>query len=307
MFKRMTILNVALLGAALASAQIATADEAFKPGSVSGKIFGNAYSQVAPVPDRQVQVVYYRPNGLGSRQGAANVYVDREFHAALLPGGFSAFCVAPGQHSLGAYVNDAPQYKGKSTDVFSAELDGGKTYFLRVREDGYGAPQAVTRAEAERELQGTHRQVQALSRASTVLACDYLPMEQVQFKEYALSGDVLFAFGKSGTRDITARGRDAIGDLIAQLKRENANLSSIEVVGHTDPIGSASSNYALGLKRAQTVRRLLVDGGLASGSITANSAGADQPISSGCDGSRSAQIACYATDRRVVVRVNTQQ
>ena len=42
MFKRMTILNVALLGAALASAQIATADEAFKPGSVSGKIFGKS-------------------------------------------------------------------------------------------------------------------------------------------------------------------------------------------------------------------------------------------------------------------------
>ncbi|NWD46021.1 OmpA family protein, partial [Pseudomonas yamanorum] len=295
MFKRMTILNVALLSAALASAQFASADEAFKPGSVSGKIFGAAYSQVAPVAERQTQVVYYRPTGMDSRQGAANVYIDREFHTALMPGGYTTFCVAPGQHSLGAYVNDAPQYKGKSTDVFSADLDGGKTYFLRVREDGYGAPQAVTRADAERELMGTRQQVQALSRASTVQACDNLPMApQAQFKEYALSGDVLFAFSKSGTRDITSMGRDAIGDLIAQLKRENTNLNGIEVIGHTDAIGSASANYALGMQRAQTVRRLLVDGGLSSSAVTASSAGADQPISQGCYGSRSAQIACYA-------------
>jgi hypothetical protein len=42
------ILSVALLGTALACVHITTADEAFKPGSVSVKILGNAYSQVAP-------------------------------------------------------------------------------------------------------------------------------------------------------------------------------------------------------------------------------------------------------------------
>lgn len=306
MFKRKTFINVALLSAALASAQFATAEE-FKPGTVAGKTFGNAYSQVAPVPDRQVQVVYYRPNSMGTRQGAAHVYVDREFHAALTPGGFSAFCVAPGQHSLGAYVNDAPQYKGKSTDVFSASLEGGKTYFLRVREDGYGAPQAVTREEAERELSATRQQVQALSRASAVMACDYQPMAQPQFKDYALSGDVLFAFGKSGTPDMSYQGREAIRQLAAQLKLENTHLNGIEVIGHTDPIGSASANHLLGLKRAQTVRGLLLSEGLPAGKITASSAGSDQPVSNGCYGSRAEQIACHSPDRRVVVRVDTQR
>ncbi|MGF6401543.1 OOP family OmpA-OmpF porin [Pseudomonas frederiksbergensis] len=307
MFKRITFLNIAVLSAALASAQFATAEE-FKPGSVSSKVFGAQYSPVAPVADRQVQVVYYRASGMGTQQGAAHVYVDREFHAGLLPGGYTAFCVAPGNHSLGAYVKDAPQYKGKSTDVFSANLDGGKTYFLRVNEDGYGAPQAITRADAERELSGMRMQVQALSRASTVQACGYLPMvAQPQYKDYALAGDVLFAFGKSGYQDITFQGREAIRQLVTQLKQENANLDRVEVVGHTDPIGSQASNHLLGLKRAQTVRRMLLEGGLPASAVSASSAGSDQPVTNGCYGSRSEQIACYAEDRRVVVRVDTQR
>lgn len=306
MFKRITVLNVAVLSMALASAQFATAEE-FKPGAVSGKIFGTQYAPVAPVADRQVQVVYYRANAMGTQQGAAHVYVDREFHAGLLPGGYSSFCVAPGNHSLGAYVKDAPQYKGKTTDVFSASLDGGKTYFLRVREDGYGAPQAVARVDAERELSGMRMQVQALSRASTVQACDYQPMPVAQYKDYALSGDVLFAFGKSGYQDITSGGRAAIRQLVTQLKQENANLDGIEVIGHTDPIGSASSNHLLGLKRAQTVRRMLLEGGLPASAVVASSAGSDQPVTSGCYGSRAEQVACHAPDRRVVVRVDTQR
>lgn len=305
MFKRITVFNAALLSLALASAPFATA-EGFTPGAVSSKVFGNQYMPVTPVSDRQVQVVYYRSSAMGTQQGAAHVYVDREFHAGLLPGGYSAFCVAPGNHSLGAYVKDAPQYKGKTTDVFSASLDGGKTYFLRVREDGYGAPQAVTRVEAERELAGMRKQVQALSRASTVQACDYQAMPVAQFKDYAVSGDVLFAFGKSGYQDITHQGREAIRQLVTRLKQENANLDRIEVVGHTDAIGSAAANRTLGLKRAQTVRRLLLDGGLPSSAVSASSAGADQPVSNGCYGSRSEQIACYAADRRVVVRVDTR-
>ncbi|AZC83981.1 OmpA family protein [Pseudomonas chlororaphis] len=306
MFKRITVLNVVVLGVALASAQFATAEE-FKPGTVSGKVFGTQYTPVAPVADRQVQVVYYRASGMGTQQGAAHVYVDREFHTGLLPGGYSAFCVTPGNHSLGAYVKDAPQYKGKSTDVFSANLEGGKTYFLKVREDGFGAPQAIARVDAERELAGMRMQVQALSRASTVQACDYQPISMAQYKDYALSGDVLFAFGKSGYQDITFKGREAIRQLITQLKQENANLDRVEVVGHTDPIGSAASNHLLGLKRAQTVRRMLLDGGLPASSVTASSAGSDQPVSDGCYGSRAEQIACYAADRRVVVRVDTQR
>ena len=305
MFKRITVLNAALLSVALASAQFATAEE-FKAGSVAGQVFGNGYSAVTPASDGQAQVVYYR-SGSSQQPGAAHVYVDSEFHTGLLPGGYSAFCVVPGSRTLGAYLNDAPRYIGKNVDLYSANLEGGKTYFLKVREDGSGAPQAVSREQAERELVGSRAQVQVLSRASKVQQCNNLPMapvQAVQFKDYALSGDVLFAFGKSGYQDISHRGRTAISELVAQLHREHAKLERIEVVGHTDPIGSYAANQTLGLKRAQTVRRLLVDGGLPSTAITTRSAGSSEPVTDECYGGKAEQVACNAPNRRVVVRVD---
>jgi OOP family OmpA-OmpF porin len=299
MFKHTTIFHVALLSVALYSAPSAMAEGA------SPKAFGNQYTAVAPVSTGQAQVVYYRSPAASVQAGAANVYVDREFQSALLPGGYTAFCVEPGQHTLGAYLNDAPQYRGKNTDVYSAQLAGGMTYFLKVSEGASTAPQAVPRAQAETELAATRQQVHALSRASHVVACDYQPVPATApFKDYSLSGDVLFAFGKSGYADISVSGRKAIRDLISQLRSEHANLEQIEVIGHTDAIGKPAANHALGLKRAQTVRRLLLDGGLASTHINASSAGSSEPVSSDCQGSRAEQVACYAPDRRVVVRVD---
>ena len=139
------------------------------------------------------------------------------------------------------------------------------------------------------------------------LGADVDLLAQARFKDYVLASDVLFAFGKSGYRDMTFRGHEAIRALAAQLKQDQVKLDHIEVIGHTDPIGSQASNQVLGLKRAQTVRRLLLQSGLSSSSITASSAGSDESVSQSCEGSRAEQIACYAEDRRVVVRVNTQR
>lgn len=298
MFKSTTLFQIALLGLTFSGA----------PNVMAVEAFGNQYTPVAPVSAAQAQVVYYRAATMGAQSGAAHVYVDREFHTGLLPGGYTAFCVAAGSHTLGAYLHDAPQYKGKNINVYAANLEGGKTYFLKAGEGANGAPQAVKRVDAERELAGSRQQIQALSRASSVQACDYQPAPvAAPYKDYALSGDVLFSFGKSGYADISTQGRQAIRDLISQLKSENASLEYIEVIGHTDPIGSPSANQALGLKRAQTVRHLLIDGGLQASAIKASSAGSSEPASGGCSGSRAEQVACYAQDRRVVVRVEVRR
>lgn len=304
MLKFPMLCGAALFGIVFFHVPSSSAEEGAAPVASA---FGKQFADLAPVSAFQSQVVYYRPNGVGLRAGAANVYVDREFHTALLPGGFTAFCVAPGQHSLGAYVNDAPKYAGKTSDVYSTQLEAGKTYFLQVREDGYGAPLPVTRDAAQGPLATTRTQVHALSRASTVVACDYQPMPAVaKHKDYALSSDVLFAFGKSGVSDMTSGGRMAIRTLVAQLQKDDVKLDRIQVIGHTDPIGSAASNQLLGLKRAQTVRRLLVENGLSSNAVSASSVGASEADAFGCELlKRSEQIGCYSEDRKVVVRVNT--
>ncbi|MFJ2713267.1 hypothetical protein ACIOZM_20620 [Pseudomonas sp. NPDC087346] len=163
MFKLSSLFHGALIGMALSTA----------PPVMAVQAFGDQYIPVAPVSAGQAQVVYYRSATVGAQNGALHVYVDREFHAGLLPGGYTAFCVAPGSHTLGAYLNDAPDYKGKNTELYSAHLEGGMTYFLKAGEGANGVPQAVKRADAEKELASMHKQIQALSRASSVRACDY--------------------------------------------------------------------------------------------------------------------------------------
>ena len=263
--------------------------------------YGQAYQPGMGVGKQQAQVIYYRTADVAGETGA-HIYVDGEFHNSLLPNSFTRFCVAPGDHRLGAFDKDAPDYKGKSSATHLT-LVGGKTYFMKVSENADGRPEAVSEAQAEAALKGLRQQVHVLSRASAVQSCQLQP----EYKDYVLSGDVLFKFGKSDRRDMTAAGRKAVGALIAQLHQDRVNLNSITVIGHTDPIGKESANLMLGARRASTVREMLIDGGLPAANIQATSAGSSQPMVESCSGSRQAQIACYAPDRRVVVRVKPQQ
>jgi outer membrane protein OmpA-like peptidoglycan-associated protein len=56
--------------------------------------------------------------------------------------------------------------------------------------------------------------------------------------------------------------------------------STVFVVGHTDNTGSAAYNQALSERRAQSVSRVLMDGGVAPSRIIATGRGEDQPIAS---------------------------
>ncbi|ROM53282.1 hypothetical protein BK648_06920 [Pseudomonas poae] len=292
-----------LLAAALVGAGVFTLNAS---AAISEKAFGPQYEPVAAISPSQAQVVYYREVANNQRPDAAHIYIDGEFHTGLLPGGYTRFCVAPGRHTLNAVMGDAPLYRGKTELKSIAKLEGGKTYFLRVLSDGSNMSSGgVSRKEAEKQLSHTRLQVHALSRASAIQACDLQATTSAPiYKDYALSGDVLFEFGKSSREDITAAGRRAIAELISQLHREHTVLERILVIGHTDLIGSQSANYMLGQRRASTVRQLLIDGGIPIHVLRASSVGSSEPLVSNCQGSREERIACNAPNRRVIVRVD---
>jgi OOP family OmpA-OmpF porin len=151
-------------------------------GTQPGKVFGQSYAPVGQVGSQQAQIVYYRDASAGAgRSAAAEVYVDGELQTALLPNGYSIFCVKPGEHTLGAYIHDAPPYKNRTTRGSRAELKGGMTYFVKAAPAGSnGALVVVPRNEAETQLQGMRAQIHALSRASAVEACDYPSVPVVQ-------------------------------------------------------------------------------------------------------------------------------
>ncbi|EIM18848.1 OmpA family protein, partial [Pseudomonas chlororaphis] len=282
-----SLLSVALLEAACAD--------------ISPSVFAEKYSAAPEVTPAHSQVVYYRLGEPGEKAPAANVYVDQEFHTALLPGGYTAFCVAPGAHGLSAVQNDAPKYQGKYQQA-SVNLEAGKTLFLRVGEAAGQPSQIVSRNIAEKELANELRQVHMVSRAAAVQDCDYVPRSEE--KSYSLSSDVLFGFGRF---EPSPAARTAGRQLVAQLRQESSvQAASIVVVGHTDPIGNELANEGLGLRRAQAVRELLVNNGLSPERITAHSVGSREPVTQGCEGGRAALIACHAADRRVVIHVRGQ-
>lgn len=52
----------------------------------------------------------------------------------------------------------------------------------------------------------------------------------------------------------------------------------ISVVGHTDTVGDEESNFTLSLNRAQAVKQLLVEAGVAAGTISVTSHGESNPV-----------------------------
>jgi OOP family OmpA-OmpF porin len=292
---RVSILSFAFMGTVLCV------------GNAKGKeVFGESYIPYLAQSDivsNQARIVFYRPFS-ETYPNATHVYVDGEFQTALLAGGYSEFCLTPGVHSLGSFSGDEPLYNGKRKQEWDLKFNGGETYYFRPANIVTGQPESIAMDIAEKQLGKMHRQMHALSRASKVQACQW---REKKYKDYILPGDILFNFGRYSKSDISFEGEKAVLSLLATLNKDNARLKSIEVIGYTDPIGSIESNYILGQRRARTVMEMLKDGGVLTDNLTAKSGGSSEPLITDCIGTKAYKIACYAPNRRVVVRVTSHK
>lgn len=120
-------------------------------------------------------------------------------------------------------------------------------------------------------------------------------------RRYSLSADALFAFGRADAADLLPGGREEIARIASELQTENAN-APIRVTGHTDEIGSEQANRTLSQRRADTVRQLLIEGGVRADQIVADGRGESEPIRQ-CAASlpRAARIECLQPNRRVEI------
>ncbi|MFC0324027.1 porin OmpA [Gallibacterium melopsittaci] len=131
------------------------------------------------------------------------------------------------------------------------------------------------------------------------------PAVEVVNKKFALSSDVLFAFGKANLKPEAAQSLDNLQQEIAKV----GTLSSVEVAGYTDRIGSDKYNLKLSQDRANTVANYLVSKSVSPDVIKAVGYGKANPVTGNtCDAvkGRKALIACLAPDRRVEVSVSGQ-
>lgn len=120
-------------------------------------------------------------------------------------------------------------------------------------------------------------------------------------KRYSLSADALFAFGRSEAADLLPGGREEIARVASELLAEDAR-GRIRVTGHTDEIGAEQANQALSQSRAETVRLLLVEGGVQADQIVAEGRGESEAVRQcAASLSRAARIECLQPNRRVEI------
>ena len=90
-----------------------------------------------------------------------------------------------------------------------------------------------------------------------------------------LGADATFDTGKA---DLKPQGRVKLDDMAAKLRDPSVTMDSMSVIGHTDNVGSASSNQKLSERRAEAVKTYLVGKGLDGAKIRTQGKGLTQPI-----------------------------
>ncbi|MBI5094696.1 MAG: OmpA family protein [Candidatus Hydrogenedentes bacterium] len=124
-----------------------------------------------------------------------------------------------------------------------------------------------TRESSSTQQEESKEEVRAFAPAS-------LPVEQRLAASYevVLYNNVLFNFDKAA---LTPEGKAEIDKAIAELKKYPKDL--MELYGHTCDIGPPEYNMALGQRRADAVRRYMVENGIDAGRIKSSSRGMTAP------------------------------
>lgn len=78
-------------------------------------------------------------------------------------------------------------------------------------------------------------------------------------------------FFEFDSESLTAESRAMVQDVLKTVKAQP--VPDVVVIGHTDTTGTTESNFELGMRRANTVRTMLIDAGLSGSSIDARSHG----------------------------------
>ncbi|MGE0362849.1 MAG: OmpA family protein [Vicinamibacterales bacterium] len=193
-------------------------------------------------------------------------------------------------------VNDKVTTMGKSLEetqerVRVAEQRIGEVD-TKAGQAGQAAQQANTAAQA---AQTTGNQAMEVGKTAVARAEAIETASRKLIFETVLSDDkAKFARGKS---DLPDEAKAAIDAMVAQLKSQKANIW-VEIEGHTDNTGDAAFNQALGLARAEAVKRYLYEQHqVPLHKMNAISFGEDKPVMDNKTRDNRAQ------NRRVVIKV----
>jgi len=88
---------------------------------------------------------------------------------------------------------------------------------------------------------------------------------------------VYFPYNSSTQADLTGSTTRYFDQVVEALKADST--LKIQLTGHTDNKGQAKRNKALGLRRAETVKKIFIEKGVSANQVKTDSKGEDKPIS----------------------------
>lgn len=125
------------------------------------------------------------------------------------------------------------------------------------------------------------------------------PLERaLSYTTHTLSAEVLFDFDKSVVKE---QGKVELQKLANTIRSQGMSVGDIDVIGHTDSVGTDQYNQALSVRRALAVKDYIAQHGVDPGIIDAIGMGERQPAAS------NATAAGRAQNRRVDIRVGTKK
>lgn len=121
-------------------------------------------------------------------------------------------------------------------------------------------------------------------------------MAPLQYEKHTVSATTLFDFDKAILKE---QGKAELQSLGAKIRSQGLSVADIDVIGHTDNIGTEAYNKDLSLRRAEAVRDYLVSEGVNADIIDVMGMGMSEPVAS------NDTEAGRAENRRVEVHVGT--
>lgn len=266
---------------------------------------GALFEQPSSPDVSQSRLVLYR-FGQDNLPGATGVFVDGTYHASIVPGAWSQLCYRPGPVNLGArQMQVGTRAKDLLDSITAMALVGGQTHYFRVmQENGYPVLKPVTQVQALRDLVGARQQMHTISRvAQDCIRGASLPLvPQVRQAPEKLTTQLMFDFDRSDLQAIVPADLMALDKQLKQWRDGPAEISTVHVMGHADPLGKPELNERLAMARAQTVREHILRQLPPGVQVSIESLGAKDPQVKHCEKSLSVRtIACNAPNRRVVV------
>lgn len=258
--------------------------------------FEKANISAEKLGENQSLLVFYRE---GDVQGpAANVYVNGNYQTSLLPNAVSPVAVCSAKNLLTTSFTTNAQFGNRSEGVHYTSPVGEITY-VKVAQEANGKLNfvRVNADEAQQAIAQLPKESQTLSRVPAPQNCG-TPV----LANETLDASALFAFNKSGVKDILPRGREDIAAFAEKIPAMGG-VTKVVVSGHTDPEGSDRYNQALSQKRANTVKALLQKQGVTL-PVEAVGYGESQPVVTHCSSLKGKEKqACNQPNRRVEITV----